>query len=132
MGASVDTWSHVDTTTLTESQFNDQLAFVETALKRILGVCAACEAISSRSLLISYRLPLGITPALFRPPFGKYNDMNLKVLKKRGYRALVLWDYASGGNAGKSSQESVHAYQSLARTFPHSKELRTYTRVVNC
>lgn len=34
---------------------------------------------------------LGITPTLFRPPFGEYNSTVLKVAGESGYKYTVLW-----------------------------------------
>ena len=34
---------------------------------------------------------LGITPTLFRPPFGEYNSTVLKVAGETGYKYTVLW-----------------------------------------
>lgn len=34
---------------------------------------------------------LGITPVLFRPPFGEYNDTVLKVAGEQGYKYTVMW-----------------------------------------
>ena len=34
---------------------------------------------------------LGITPTLFRPPFGEYNDTVLKVAGEQGYKYTVMW-----------------------------------------
>lgn len=55
--------SHSDITTLSEDDLNDELARLEEAMKKILGV----------------------KPRLFRPPYGNYNDESLRVLSNRGY-----------------------------------------------
>lgn len=34
---------------------------------------------------------LGITPTLFRPPFGEYNDLVLDVAGKSGYPYTIMW-----------------------------------------
>lgn len=57
------TWSHYDITLYNTSVLGAQLDMVETALWRILGV----------------------KPALFRPPYGSYNNVTLAYLNSRGY-----------------------------------------------
>jgi peptidoglycan/xylan/chitin deacetylase (PgdA/CDA1 family) len=39
---------------------------------------------------------LGLKPLYFRPPYGNYNDLVLKVLSERGYKKLFLWSEDSG------------------------------------
>lgn len=34
---------------------------------------------------------LGLKPLYFRPPYGAYNDLVLKVLAQRGYKKVFLW-----------------------------------------
>ncbi|MFH5835267.1 SH3 domain-containing protein [Proteiniclasticum sp. C24MP] len=38
-----------------------------------------------------FRNVLGITPTLFRPPFGEYNSTVLKVAGEQGYKYTVMW-----------------------------------------
>lgn len=38
-----------------------------------------------------FKSVLGITPTLFRPPFGEYNSTVLKVAGEQGYKYTVMW-----------------------------------------
>jgi len=90
------TWDHPHSGNLTYEQFDDQIAFLETALIKILG----------------------IKPALYRPPYGEYSQSNIDVLTARNYSALVLWDDVAGPATGTSVQASNSMYQSRAAAYP--------------
>lgn len=67
---------------------------------------------------------MGVYPALFRPPFGNYNDMNLEVLKQRGYTGLILWDFDvndADDDSPDSPETALARYRSLANTYPERK-----------
>ncbi|ORY86050.1 hypothetical protein BCR35DRAFT_302700 [Leucosporidium creatinivorum] len=89
------TWSHPDISTLTDAQLNGQLTFVETALKKILGV----------------------KPRFFRPPYGSYNAANLRVLKSRGYK-VVTWNFDSLDADGATAAQSIASFKKLEPGFP--------------
>ncbi|KAF8532166.1 glycoside hydrolase/deacetylase [Gautieria morchelliformis] len=91
------TWRHADLATLTSNQINDEMARVELALKRIIGV----------------------TPALMRPPYGNYNDLVRKVSAMRN-QSLITWDFDSGDSIGSTAQQSIAAYGALANRRPSS------------
>lgn len=38
---------------------------------------------------------LGVRPKYFRPPYGSYTDLVLKVLSERGYTKMFLWTDAT-------------------------------------
>lgn len=62
------TWSHPDLTSLSYDQIHTELAKVEDAFIKILG----------------------LKPLYFRPPYGSYNDLVLQVLSERGYKSACL------------------------------------------
>ncbi|KAH9816009.1 family 4 carbohydrate esterase [Melampsora americana] len=84
-------WGHVHMTTADREQMNDQLARVEEAMIKILGV----------------------KPLYFRPPYGEYNRELVQVLKQRGYRAMVLWSHDSGDSLEQppSPREIINTYE---------------------
>lgn len=63
---------------------------------------------------------LGVKPALFRPPYGSYNEANIEVLKKRGYRGLIMWDFDSGDTFFPPQEPEViiAQYRDLINTYP--------------
>lgn len=89
------TWSHPDITALTDDEFKQQLDLIETAFKKILG----------------------IKPRYFRPPYGKINDNNLRILKERGYK-VINWSFASRDADGASPSESKNSYDQVAKQYP--------------
>lgn len=66
-----------------------------------------------------YQRVLGIAPAMFRPPYGEFNDLLLTVLKEQGYQYAVMWtvdshDWAETMN-GKQVTEQYVIDRVLAR-----------------
>ncbi|NLB20457.1 MAG: SH3 domain-containing protein [Clostridium sp.] len=51
---------------------------------------AAIESEFKESTAI-FKNVLGLTPTLFRPPFGEYNDLVLDVAKESGYPYTIMW-----------------------------------------
>lgn len=39
---------------------------------------------------------LGLKPLYFRPPYGSYNDLVIKVLGERGYKKMFIWNAVTG------------------------------------
>jgi len=89
---------HDHSSQLTDEQFNNQVAWVEEALIKILGV----------------------VPNHFRPPYGDFDDANIAVLSSRNYSAAVIWDQISGPATGTSVDASNQMYQRVAGTFPQN------------
>ncbi|GAA5881625.1 hypothetical protein JCM16303_005515 [Sporobolomyces ruberrimus] len=89
------TWGHDDITKLSAQELNDQLEYVEVALKKIIGV----------------------KPRFFRPPYGSYDSESLQVLRDRGY-TVVNWSFDSGDSAGKSPSSTISSYKKLAQSYP--------------
>ena len=59
-----------------------------------------------------YQQVLGITPAMFRPPYGEFNDLLLTVLKEQGYSYAVMWtvdshDWAETMNGNQVTEQYV-------------------------
>jgi len=103
-------WGHAHMTQGNEAQINQQLQLVEEAMIKILGV----------------------KPKWFRPPYGEYNALLLKVLADRGYSGLVYWSQDSGDSASPQPSAStiISRYQSYpARTIVLNHE--TYSLTVN-
>ncbi|KAF8585268.1 carbohydrate esterase family 4 protein [Ramaria rubella] len=89
------TWAHRDLATLSENEIQSELARVELALHRILG----------------------LTPALMRPPYGSYNDLVRGVSAVRN-QSLILWDFDSGDSTGSTPAQSIAAYRALIAAHP--------------
>ncbi|GAA5903139.1 chitin deacetylase [Sporobolomyces salmoneus] len=89
------TWGHDDISSLSADELNDQLEYVEVALKKILG----------------------IKPRFFRPPYGSYSDEALQVLRNRGY-VVVNWSFDSGDSSGKSPSSTIANYKKIAQNYP--------------
>jgi peptidoglycan/xylan/chitin deacetylase (PgdA/CDA1 family) len=111
------TWSHADLARLNYNQINDELAKVEDAMIKILGV----------------------RPTYFRPPFGSYNDLVIQVLKDRGYTKLFMWtdDTEDGNRNGEDVPYAKSVYDRIAGDFPkphlvlnHSPYASTANQVV--
>lgn len=92
------TWSHADLARLNYNQINEELAKVEEAMIKILGV----------------------RPTYMRPPFGSYNDLVIQVLKDRGYTKLWMWtdDTEDGNRNGEDVPYAKSVYDRVARDFP--------------
>jgi len=54
-----------------------------------------------------FKSVLGITPTLFRPPFGEYNSTVLKVAGEQGYKYTVMWSIDTIDWAESYSGETV-------------------------
>ena len=59
-----------------------------------------------------YHRVLGIAPAMFRPPYGEFNDLLLTVLKEQGYQYAVMWtvdshDWAETMNGNQVTEQYV-------------------------
>jgi len=89
------TWAHKDLTTLSWDQINDEMARLDLALLRILGV----------------------TSAFMRPPYGAYNDNVRAVAASRGQK-IAMWDFDSGDSLGKTPAQSNQDYTDLANRRP--------------
>jgi peptidoglycan/xylan/chitin deacetylase (PgdA/CDA1 family) len=89
------TWAHLDLTKLTPTNINSEMARVDEALQRILGV----------------------NPAFVRAPFGSYNDAVREVAYTRG-QTLVDWDFDSGDSTGSTAAQSNAAYDKLVQAHP--------------
>ncbi|KAI5449809.1 hypothetical protein NCC49_004021 [Naganishia albida] len=89
-------WSHKHMDTLSWEEINDELARVEEAFIRILGV----------------------KPKLFRPPYGDWNDLLLSALSARNYTSMVLWntDVEDGKGASVAAQRGTMDH--VAHSFP--------------
>ena len=92
----IHTWGHTHSADLTQAQFTEQLALIEEALVKILGVL----------------------PAFYRPPYGEISDSNLEVLQGRNYTAAIQWDDVSGPTTGTSIQASNAMYAGKVLTYP--------------
>ncbi|WWD18831.1 hypothetical protein CI109_103286 [Kwoniella shandongensis] len=91
------TWSHADLTKLDEAGINEELRKVEEAFIRILG----------------------LKPLYFRPPYGSYNDLVLKVLAQRGYKKLFLWTEDTGDANGESAGYSQGVLDGVIGDYPN-------------
>ncbi|KZV87804.1 carbohydrate esterase family 4 protein [Exidia glandulosa HHB12029] len=89
------TWTHADLTTLTWDQIHDQMWRVAEALLRITGAYIA----------------------MFRPPYGSYNNLALQAIKVRNQSA-VLWDFDSLDSDGATPAESKTRYDQLVARHP--------------
>jgi len=89
------TWAHLDLTTLTPTNINSEMARVDEALQRIIGV----------------------NPAFVRAPYGSYNDAVREVAYTRG-QTLVDWDFDSGDSTGSTAAQSNAAYDKLVQAHP--------------
>ncbi|KAK6907885.1 hypothetical protein I203_101886 [Kwoniella mangroviensis CBS 8507] len=90
------TWSHADLTQLDEGGIHQELEKVEQAFIKILG----------------------LKPLYFRPPYGSYNDLVLKVLSDRGYKKLFLWSEDTGDANGESTGYSEGVLDGVANSYP--------------
>ncbi|KAJ9094272.1 hypothetical protein QFC21_006098 [Naganishia friedmannii] len=89
-------WSHAHSDALTLDQINNELAMVEEAFIRILGV----------------------RPLYFRPPYGEYNDLLLSALSDRGYKKMFLWtDDIDDADLAPVNQ-SKNVYDQVASSYP--------------
>ncbi|CAH7675919.1 expressed protein [Phakopsora pachyrhizi] len=88
------TWSHPVLTECSYETIHNELALLENAMIKILGV----------------------KPLYFRPPYGAYNDLVLQVLAERGYKGLILWnqDLKDSDSVPQGSPEMIEAF----KTFP--------------
>ncbi|GMK57724.1 hypothetical protein CspeluHIS016_0405580 [Cutaneotrichosporon spelunceum] len=111
------TWSHADLSRLNSAQINTELAKVEDAMIKILGV----------------------RPIYFRPPYGSYNDQVIQVLKDRGYSKLFMWtdDIEDGNRNGEDVPFAKSVIDRVARDYPkphmilsHSPYASTANQVV--
>lgn len=91
------TWGHDDITKLTTAQLNNQMQLIEDALMKILGM----------------------KPAMFRPPYGNFNNQALATIAQRNYSAVIIWDGISGASTGTSVQQSLSWYQGNAASYPN-------------
>ncbi|KAI3620853.1 carbohydrate esterase family 4 protein [Moniliophthora roreri] len=89
------TWAHEHLTTLTATQIDSEMARVDLALQRIIGV----------------------TPAFMRPPYGEYNDLVRQVSAARG-QSLVNWDFDSGDSVGATANKSKADYTKVINDHP--------------
>jgi len=89
------TWSHTDLTTLSPDQINSEMARVEEALQKIVGV----------------------RPAFTRPPYGNLNDQVQQVAAQRN-QILTLWDFDSGDSTGSTPAQSEAAYDGIIARHP--------------
>ncbi|KAJ3342806.1 chitin deacetylase [Gonapodya sp. JEL0774] len=64
------TWTHADLTTLTAAGVRNELQQIEDFMMATFGK----------------------RPNYMRPPYGKFNDVTVQVVKDMGYAAMVLWD----------------------------------------
>ncbi|GLB45766.1 putative carbohydrate esterase family 4 protein [Lyophyllum shimeji] len=89
------TWSHKNLAKMNRSRISSEMAGVELALQRIVGV----------------------VPAFTRPPYGDYNELVQRIAYKRN-QTLVLWDFDSGDSMGATAAESKSSYAKLIATHP--------------
>ncbi|ESK85397.1 carbohydrate esterase family 4 protein [Moniliophthora roreri MCA 2997] len=89
------TWAHRHLTTLNATQIDSEMARVDLALQRIIG----------------------ITPAFMRPPYGEYNNVVRQVSAARGQN-MVNWDFDSGDSVGATPSESKADYTRLIQSHP--------------
>lgn len=89
-------WSHVYGSRISEEEFERQIRLVDEALEKILG----------------------IRPAHYRPPFGDYDEDNLRVLASRNYSVVPLWDLVAGSGTGTSIPLTQQRYAEAAATYP--------------
>jgi len=89
------TWEHVDISTITGAALKKDMQRVEVALKKILG----------------------IKPALFRPPYGSYNQGQLNVLASMGYTS-VYWSFDDGDSTGSTPSQSEADYNTYVKSKP--------------
>ncbi|KZV87801.1 glycoside hydrolase/deacetylase [Exidia glandulosa HHB12029] len=91
------TWSHANMSSLTWDKMHNEMWKVEEALIRIVGV----------------------NPALFRPPYGEYNNLALSAIAARNQSA-IMWDFDSGDSSGKTPAQTNALYDTLASKKPSS------------
>lgn len=91
------TWQHLDLTTLTWDEINNQMWLTQLAMSRILGVY----------------------PSFFRPPYGNYNNLVLQAAAERNM-TTILWDFDSGDSTGSTVQQSEDAYQTTVNQHPNN------------
>ena len=53
---------------------------------------------------------LGVRPAMFRPPYGNFNNDALATVASRNYTAVIIWDVISGASTSMSVQQSLSNY----------------------
>ena len=58
------------------------------------------------------------SPAHYRPPFGDYDEDNLRVLASRNYSVVPLWDLVAGSGTGTSIPLTQQRYTEAAATYP--------------
>ena len=79
---------------------------------RVLSLCPP-------SLGRGPKLTVGsFSPAHYRPPFGDYDDDNLRVLASRNYSVVPLWDLVAGSGTGTSIPLTQQRYSEAAATYP--------------
>ncbi|KAF5329758.1 hypothetical protein D9619_009114 [Psilocybe cf. subviscida] len=88
-------WSHQYLTNLSASQIRTEMALVDQALRKIIGV----------------------TPAFMRPAYGEYNSLVEQVATERG-QSLVIWDFDSGDATGASVSQQKTAFANLVKKHP--------------
>jgi len=89
------TWTHRDINEVSPEELESEMGKIEVALKKILG----------------------IRPKLFRPPYGQYNDTNVRILKQRGY-STIDWSLDAGDALGETPEYSKAQYDAQAALFP--------------
>ncbi|KAF8335844.1 uncharacterized protein EI90DRAFT_3014456 [Cantharellus anzutake] len=92
------TWAHLSLPSLSFSKLTSEMARVDLALQRIIGV----------------------TPAFMRPPYGDVNNLVRQVARQRN-ESVVLWDLDSGDSLGATVQQSKNTY--LGALASHPKNL---------
>src|SRR6266542_474219 len=88
------TWSHLDLTTVSETEIIYQLETLETAFKKMIGA----------------------VPTYIRPPFGAQNETVRKILKDRGYK-LFLWDMDTN-DFKEDLQASINIFDNATSASP--------------
>lgn len=109
-----DGWGHDHSSQLTREDFDNQVEWVNDALEKVLGIrCVQNFCHDGAALTCTV-----CRPALFRPPYGEYDDENLQVLAARNFSAAVNWDHVSGSGTGTSLDASNAMYSQVATTYP--------------
>ncbi|KAL0953215.1 hypothetical protein HGRIS_004469 [Hohenbuehelia grisea] len=105
------TWRHADLSKLSWDGVNEEMARVDTALHRIVGV----------------------KPRFMRPPYGSYNDVVRDVSAHRG-QIIAIWDLDSRDSMGASPWESKQIYNEMVDRRPSTilaLNHETYERTAN-
>lgn len=75
---------------------------------------------------------LGVKPLWFRPPYGSYNDLALKVLAERGYKYLAMWSDDSGDTGAGDVEYQKNVMTTAAAAYPGPKMILQHSVKESC